>query len=109
MTTRQRLPNRRANVSFTFTWHGMNFVATVAYFPNGELAEIFLSNGRNSTDSDVAARDSAVVASLALQQGVPIETLRGALLRDAHGVASGPLGVALDLIAAGHDDGSAPC
>jgi hypothetical protein len=47
----------------------------------------------------VNARDSAVAASLALQFGCPLETLRRALLRDAHGVASSPLGVALDIIA----------
>ena len=42
---------------------------------------------------------SAVVCSLALQFGTPVETIRPALLRDAHGTASSPLGVALDLIA----------
>jgi hypothetical protein len=41
--------------------------------------------------------DSAVVASLALQHGADLETLRGALLRDSSGEASGPLGCALDL------------
>jgi hypothetical protein len=32
--------------------------------------------------------------------GVPLDTIRKALLRDPRGVASSPLGVALDLIAA---------
>ena len=62
--------------------------------------EIFLSNGRVNSHADTAARDSAVVASLALQHGVPAETLRRALLRDSQGRASGPLGLALDRIAA---------
>jgi ribonucleoside-diphosphate reductase alpha chain len=45
------------------------------------------------------ARDAAVSASLALQFGCPLETLRRALLRDPHGVAASPLGCALDRLA----------
>jgi hypothetical protein len=45
------------------------------------------------------------VCSIALQHGVPLETIRRALLRDASGRASGPLGVALDLIADEDGDG----
>jgi hypothetical protein len=99
MSPRQRLLNRRANETFPFDWLGMKFVATIAYFDDGQLAEIFLTNGRVNSHADTAARDSAVVASLALQHGVPLDVLRKALLRDSRGVASGPLGVALDLIA----------
>jgi hypothetical protein len=46
------------------------------------------------------ASDAAIAASLALQYGCPAEVLRGALSRDSDGVASSPLGVALDLEAA---------
>jgi hypothetical protein len=34
-----------------------------------------------------------------LQFGVPAETIRHALLRDPRGVASSPLGIALDILA----------
>jgi hypothetical protein len=101
MTERRRLPNRRASETFTFLWHGMSFTATTSKFPSGTLGEIFLTNGKVDTDADVAARDSAVTCSIALQFGADIETLRRALLRDSQGVASGPLGTALDLIAGG--------
>jgi hypothetical protein len=100
MTERQRLPNRRVSETIAFDWLGMAFTMTISRFADGRLAEIFLSNGRVNSHADTAARDSAVVASLALQHGVPLDTLRGALLRDGRGVASGPLGVALDMIAA---------
>jgi hypothetical protein len=75
----------------------MKFTATIARFGDGSLAEIFLTNGRVNSHADTAARDSAVVASLALQFGADLETLRRALLRDSQGNASGPLGIALDL------------
>jgi hypothetical protein len=40
------------------------------------------------------------VASIALQYGAPLDVIRHALMRDASGQASGPLGVALDLLGA---------
>jgi hypothetical protein len=98
---RRRLPNRRPCESFAFICGGQHYTASYSTFSNGELAEIFLSNGKCGSDSDAAARDSAVVASLALQHGVPAEVIRRALLRDPRGVASSPLGVAFDLLLAG--------
>jgi hypothetical protein len=50
----------------------------------------------------INAQDAAVLASLALQHGVALGLIRRALMRDAQGRASGPLGAALDRIA---DDG----
>jgi hypothetical protein len=46
------------------------YVATVSYFPSGELAEIFINNGRAGSHIDAAASDSAVLASLGLQYGI---------------------------------------
>jgi hypothetical protein len=45
-------------------------------------------------------RVKAEDAERILQYGCPVETLRKALARDSHGRASGPLGCALDMIAA---------
>jgi hypothetical protein len=99
MTERQRLHNRRRSETFGFECNGLHYTATISRFDDGALAEIFLGNAKSGSHSDAAAKDSAVVASIALQYGVPVETLRHALLRDGRGVASSPLGVALDLIA----------
>lgn len=95
---RQRLPNRRASESFAFELNGLCFTATVSRFDDGRVAEIFIGNGKAGSDSDSAAKDSAVVASIALQYGVPLEVIRKALLRDPRGVASSPLGQALDAL-----------
>jgi ribonucleoside-diphosphate reductase alpha chain len=78
-------------------------VATVSFFDDGRLAEIFIGNGKAGSGTDTAAKDSAVVASIALQHGVPLETIRRALLRDSRGVASSPLGAAIDLLASCHE------
>ena len=100
MTSRQRLPNRRPAETFSFRWRGMEYTATTSRFPNGNLSEIFISNGKADTDSDAVAKDAGVVCSLCLQFGCDIETIRKALLRDGRGVAASPLGAALDAIAA---------
>ena len=99
-TARERLPNRRASFSFNFNCGAHQYIATVSYFPGSDrYAEIFLGNGRAGSDVDAAAKDSAVVCSIALQHGVPVETIRKALLRDSRGNPSSPLGTALDLLA----------
>jgi hypothetical protein len=96
---RTRLPNRRASETFAFECGTHRYLATISRFPNRALAEIFLGNGRAGSHIDAAAKDSAVVCSIALQFGVPVDVIRKALLRDTNGVASSPLGCALDLVA----------
>jgi ribonucleoside-diphosphate reductase alpha chain len=96
---RARLPNRRESQTFSFECGGLRYTATVSWFADGRVGELFLNNHKSNSASDANARDSAIVASLALQHGVPLETIRRALLRDAHGRPSTPLGAALDLIA----------
>jgi hypothetical protein len=99
MTARTRLPNRRLAETFELEVGGLRYSVTLGRFADGGLAEIFISNGKAGSDSDTAARDSAVVASIGLQYGVPIDTLRAALMRNRDGSACGPLGAALDIIA----------
>ena len=99
---RKRLPNRRLAESFEFQCGAFAYVATISRFPDGRLAEIFLTNGKCGSDSDTAARDGAVVCSLALQYGVPVDVIRKALLRSLDGRGSGPLVIALDIIATEH-------
>jgi ribonucleoside-diphosphate reductase alpha chain len=100
-TARNRLPNRRSSVTFDFECNALAYSATISRYPNGDLAEIFVSNSKAGSHSDSAAKDSAVICSLALQHGVPLDTIRKALLRDPRGAASSPLGAALDAIVGG--------
>jgi hypothetical protein len=88
----QTLPNfAKANCT--------KYTAGLGYFADGRLAEVFLNAEKIGTAIEAAARDSAVVASLALQHGVPSETIRHALTRNGDGTASGALGTLLDLLA----------
>ena len=102
--TRERLRNRRLSETFTLELHGLHYVASFSRFDDGRVAEVFLQDHKPGSQSDSNARDAAVAASLALQFGCPLDVLRRALLRDAHGNASTPLGQALDRIAAEERD-----
>jgi ribonucleoside-diphosphate reductase alpha chain len=99
--SRERLRNRRPCESFALELQGLRYVASFSRFDDGRVAEVFLQNHKSASQSDSNARDSAIAASLALQHGCPLEVLRRALLRDAQGNASTPLGAALDRISEG--------
>src|SRR5947209_2125828 len=96
---RERLPNRRAATTFDIVAGGLRYTTTIGFYPDGQIGEIFIQNHKAGSQAGTMARDAAVVASIALQHGVPIETLRHAVMRDSRGRPSGPLGVVLDQIA----------
>jgi hypothetical protein len=96
---RQRLPSPRASDTFDFEVGGLHYCATISRFADGRIGEIFLANHKAGSQADTAARDSAIVFSLAVQYGADLETIRRGLCQDGCGRASGPLGRALDLIA----------
>src|SRR6516162_7143797 len=96
---RERLPNRRASETLQFDHGGFRYVASVGRFPDGRLAEVFLSGPKVGTDVAFAARDASIMCSIGLQYGVPIEAFRHAIARNSDGSAAGPLGKLLDLLA----------
>ena len=86
---RERLPNRRGNVSFSFQHDGRLYHATATHFNDGRLAEVFLDVGKAGSTVQQHAEVCAVLASIGLQYGVPATTL-------IHAV-TGPLRTALEL------------
>src|SRR5436305_9251786 len=88
---RRKLPNRRGHELLDFEHSGIRYTAGIGRFEDGRPAEIFLNTRKHGTAIDVNARDAAVAASLLLQYGCPIDTLRHALTSNADGSASGPL------------------
>jgi hypothetical protein len=98
MMTRVLLPNRRPSTSFDIEVAGLKYTATVSWFADGRVGELFLNNHKSNSQADTNARDSAIVFSIAVQHGADPEVIRRALCRDSQGSASGPLGKALDII-----------
>jgi hypothetical protein len=96
VTEREKLPNRREAETFDVEVGGLRYCATIGRYPDGRIGEIFITNHKAGSEAGIMASDAAVAASLALQYGAPIETLRHALMRDPRGKPSGPLGVVID-------------
>jgi hypothetical protein len=70
-------------------------------YRGGRVAEIFLSAERAGTPLEAIARDAAILASLAFQHGVALETIRAALTRDHDGGPATAIGAAVDKLAEG--------
>lgn len=104
---RSILPNRRCHELIDFDFWGVDFTAGLGRVsdkdgrPKGSVQEIFMNAGKEGTAIDVMSRDAAVMISIALQHGAPIETLRHAITRNADGTPQGPVGRLLDLLAQG--------
>ena len=100
---RKRLQKRHRSETFDFIVDGqfgrknLKYTATVGFFPNGHVGDIFLRAGKAGTDLDIATRELSIAVSFALQHGATIEEMRAAFPR--HGVhPEGALGTLLDLI-----------
>lgn len=91
---RERLPNRRGNVSIGFEFEGHGYRATATWFRDGRLAEIFLDvPGKLGTPLATNAATAAILASIALQHGVDPEVIRHAV--------TGPIAIALSKFSEG--------
>jgi hypothetical protein len=93
MTARERLPNRRQCESFEFRHAGHRFTLCAGSYPDGRVAEIFLSSHKPGSPIEAIARDAAVTV------GADLETIRAALTRDHDGGPATLLGAALDALA----------
>jgi hypothetical protein len=95
---RERLPNKRACETSDFARENHNYRMTVGFYRDGRVGEIFLNAEHANSLLDVLAHDAAIIASIALQFGCPLDTIRHALKRDSSGLAASPIGQALDRI-----------
>lgn len=94
------LPQRRPHESFSIEHWGVTFNVGLGRYLDGRLGEVFITAEKVGTQSDVMARDAAVLLSLALQHGIELNALRHAITRDANNDASGLVGKLLDMLAA---------
>lgn len=93
---RRRLADRRGHEVVAFEHEGQRFVGGVGRFEDGSVAELFINGSKVASAAEASAQEAALVTSIALQYGCPLETIRHALTRN--GVASGPLGALLILL-----------
>jgi hypothetical protein len=98
MTNRAVLPNRRFGENFELRHGGKNtsFIVTLGRYPDGRVGEVFISGAKAGSEVDAVARDGAILLSLALQHGVPLETIKHAMTREPDGSASTIVGAVVD-------------
>jgi hypothetical protein len=93
---RRVLPQRRAAETFNLRFWNQSFTVTVGFFADGTPGEVFIDGGKTGQDIQSTARDAAVVLSLALQHGTPIEAIQRAVTRSGSGEAASILGAIVD-------------
>ena len=95
---RRVLPQRRAAETFDLRFWNQPFTVTVGFYADGTPGEVFIDGCKTGNDIESIARDAAVLLSLALQHGVPPETIRHAVIRGASEEPASILGAVVDSI-----------
>jgi hypothetical protein len=87
MTSRERLPNRRASTRFAIQHDGATYLVTLTRFSDGRIAELFIDAAKPDSALAIHVNDAAVLASLLLQHGVTAAVIKHSL--------AGPIATAL--------------
>jgi len=99
MSAREPLKTRRAHELASTEFRGAPYEVGFGRFEDGRLAEVFIdcqAKGLTAISDD--AKDVAVLISIALQFGAPVEVIRDSLTRTSDGEATGIGGHVLDLL-----------
>lgn len=86
--SREALPNCRQSYNFTLTFQGEQYHVTIGHYVDGRPGEVFITriysktSAKVGTQLDDVCRDSAILASLAIQHGADLKTIHHALTRD---------------------------
>lgn len=95
---RNRLPNRRLSITNEMRYGKTSFQVSIGYYDQActKPAEVFISGSKAGSDLDATTRDGAVLLSVALQYGVPIEVMAGAITRGRTGDPATIIGAVID-------------
>ena len=100
--SRKALPQRRYSETFNVVFPpggNKTYAVTLGCYADGRIGEVFLtSHGQVGSQADLAARDTAILISMALQHGAPLSRLSRAMTLDASGRPEGLAGVVLPLL-----------
>lgn len=101
--TRTALPQRRYSETFEIDFGGLlkSYSVTVGFYADPrKVGEVFISGGKSGEAVEAIARDGAVLLSLALQHGAPLDTIAHAVTRDGQGAPSTIVGAVVDRLIA---------
>ena len=97
---RRILPRRPAAEAFDLRFWNSPFTVTIGFYADGTPGEVFINSCKTGNDIQSIARDAGVLLSLALQHGVPPETIRHAITRGASEEPASILGAIVDALPA---------
>jgi hypothetical protein len=98
--SRARLPNRRPCEILDIQFRGARYSLLIGRFEDGTIGEVFAEPRKVASDGAEDSRDVGIIISIALQNGVPLESMRAAVSRIEQGRPSSLTGYVLDTLAA---------
>lgn len=101
----EKLPDRRNSFNLKFYCDKVKYHASCTVNDDGALREIFLDAGKVGSAANIAAKDLAVVTSIALRYNVPLDVIAKALSQEQDGTPLGPLGILLHILREQPTDG----
>ena len=95
---RRPLPQRRRSENFDMEFGGFKkrYFITVGYYDDGGIGEVFINHPVSGLQSEAIARDGAVLVSMALQHGVPLQTIQHAVTRNSNNEPTSIVGAVVD-------------
>ena len=99
---RRVLPQRRAQRPSTCGSGTSRSRSPSDFYADGTPGEVFIDGRKTGNDIQSIARDAGVLLSLALQHGVPPETIRHAVTRGASEEPASILGAVVDRLQPKH-------
>ena len=96
MTSRRRLPQRRAAIAVDLEHAGHRFRMQIGCFPDGAIGEVFLNATKQNSALDAFAADASILISLLLQHNVTPAEIGHALRRAPDGTAASLVGAVVD-------------
>ena len=95
---RTPLFDRRSSMRYEVMHGDEKFLVTVGFYPDGRPGEVFthMRARRVSSAYEALARDVAILISLCLQHGEPLEDLRRVVTRDEPGAPASLAGAIID-------------
>ena len=100
---RERLPNRRRQVTQPISVAGVDALVSIGRYEDGRAAEAFLEVGKPGAAIDLIGRDAACLLSIALQYGTPAGEIARALGRLEDGSPATVIGAMCDAAALSED------
>ena len=104
MNQRERLPNRRPNMTINLTYENAAYAVTIGSDPaSGQVREIFVHGQKVGSHLDGLLDDACILLSIMLQHGIPASCFTGSM--GYSGPTNAPTSVIGRLVAllAGHE------